>query len=245
MDTSSNNSVIQRLIELGLTFHEALIYVSVLKHGEASAGVVLDEVKLHREQVYRALKRLVDEGYLSQYEKRKRAYFTAVDPKVLVQRTKAKVALAEEVQPFLQQLRTTKPQIITVTEGVEALKLQLEDMLETIPEGGEFVNIGAVGQPYFELTKDFYPSYEKKFAKKNIHSRSIMYEGTEEWHRDQYSERFSVKRLPRPGGLPASTVVYGNKVGIDLLEQGSIAVITIENEKVADSYRTTFETLWK
>ncbi len=245
MEENRNNSVIQNLIELGLTYHEALIYVSVMEQGEASAGVVLDQVKLHREQVYRALKRLVDQGYLTTYEKRKRAYFSAVDPSILLQRTRAKVALAEEVMPYLQTLRTKKPQIITVTEGEDALKRQLDDMLETIPNGGEFLVLGGIGQHYYKVAEKFYGAFAKKCAKRHIKTRTIVYEGEEDTYPEvPYQEEFSVKRIPHPGGVPQSTVIYGNKVGIDLVDPGNIAVITIENEKVAAGYRQTFEALW-
>ncbi len=244
---NSNNNVTGRLTELGLTSHEAAIYLAVLKHGEVSAGIVLDEVKLHREQVYRALKRLVDEGYLTQFEKRKRAYFSAVDPNILVQQTKAKVAVAEEVLPYLNKIRTQTPQVITITEGEDSLRLQLEDMLATLPYGGEYLVLGGVGSLYYDVVKKFMPLYTKRFAKKNIHGKIIVYKGAEgQYPKDMLlGGRLSIHTLHRPTENPASTVIYGNKVAICLMDPESFAVITITNEKVAKAYRATFDALWK
>ena len=241
----SNKAVIEQLEELGLSPHEALIYLSVLKHGESPAGVILDDVKLHREQVYRALKRLVDSGFLTQFEKRKRSYYSALDPAVLVNQTKAKVTVAQSLQPFLKELHQKKPQIITVTEGEEAVKLQLEDIVQTLRDGEEYLVLGGIGQDYYEAAKKYTQIFQKQFAKKNIKGRIMAYEDTVYPTDSPLGENVSVKKIRRPTDFPASTIIYGNKVGIDLLDPENVAIITIENEKVADSYRQTFEALWR
>jgi len=242
----SNKAVTEQLQELGLTPHEARIYLSVLKQGEAPAGVILDEVKLHREQVYRALKRLVDDGLITQFEKRKRSYYSAIDPSVLINKTKAKLAVAESLEPYLRELHSKKPQVITVTEGEEAIKLLNEDMVATLPEDGEYLILGGIGQSWWEASSKYTEQFRKQFEKKRIRARIIAYEGAIYPKDTSYGElNISVKRLKRTYVLPASTAIYGNKVAIALLDPESIAIITIENEKVANSYRQTFEALWK
>lgn len=241
----SNKAVIEQLEELGLSQHEALIYLSVLKHGESSAGIILDDVNLHREQVYRALKRLVDSGFLTSFEKRKRSYYSAIDPAVLVNQTKAKVAVAESLQPYLKELHQKKPQIIRVTEGEEAVKLQLEDIIETLGEGGEYLVLGGLGQQYYDSIGKYISLFEKKLNKKYIKGRILAYEGSVYPINTSFGEHISVKKIKRPADFPTSTVIYGNKVGIDLLDPQNTAIITIENDKVAESFKQTFEALWK
>jgi sugar-specific transcriptional regulator TrmB len=246
MSTLSNKSVIENLEELGLSPHEAQIYLSVLRHGESPAGVILDDVKLHREQVYRALKRLVDGGYITSFEKRKRSYFTAVDPKVITSKIKAKLAIAESLEPYLHTLGSSKPQVITVTEGEEAIKLLNEDMVTTIPEGGEYLVLGGVGQSWWDVSSKYTDIFSKQFEKKRIKARVIAYEGTKYPKDTSYGQiNVSVKKIKRTYLFPASTAIYSNKVAIALLDPENIAVITIENEKIANSYRQTFEALWK
>lgn len=245
MSSLHHVDVIENLQKLGLTRHEAIIYLSVLRREEASAGEVLRDVKLHREQVYRALKRLVDNGLLVQFEKRKRNYYSAIDPKVLVNQVRTKVALAESLQPYLEQLHQNKPQIIKVTEGEEGILLQFEDVYQTLETDGEYLVLGGIGQPFYDLLKDYAETYQKKFAKKNISGRVLVYEESRYPTKSLFGERLSFKKLQRPGASPTSTVIYRNKVGIDLIEPGNITVITIENKRVADSFRQTFEALWK
>lgn len=239
-----NSSVIEQLEKLGLSKHEALIYLSVLKHGEASAGVILDEVKLHREQVYRGLKRLTDQGLVTSYQKRKRSYYSPLDPQVFISQAKTKLTLAESLQSFLNKLYQSKPQVIKVWEGEESIKLQLEDMLQTIKPGGEYLIIGGVGEQFYNLSQKYGDYYSKRFLKKNIKGRIIIYEGSIYPKESPYGENLAVKTLKRPPSTPASTVIYGNKVVIGLLEEGNIANIVIENENIANSYRETFEALW-
>jgi sugar-specific transcriptional regulator TrmB len=246
MSIKSNKDVTMQLEELGLSLHEAQIYLSVLSHGESPAGVILDDVKLHREQVYRALKRLVDQGYLTQFEKRKRSYFSAVDPSILVHQTTTKLSIAQSLQPYLKELHSKKAQIITVAEGEEAIKLQLEDMLYTIEDGGEYLIIGGLGQNYWEAASKYLEIFKKQFAKKNIKARIIAYEGVTYPKDNSFGEfNVSIKRIRRTMVFPASTAIYGDKVAIDLLDPENLAIITIENPKIANSYRQTFESLWK
>lgn len=246
MTETSNNIVIGQLQELGLSYHEALIYISVLKQGESPAGVILDEVKLHREQVYRALKRLVDQGFLTQFIKRKRSYYSAVNPTVLTNKIKAKLALAESLEPFLQNLHSSQPQIIKVWEGEEAIKQLNEDMIATLPENGEYLVIGGLGQSWWQVADKYIDSSRKQFEKKHIKARIVAYEGASYPKDDAFGNvSVSVKRLKKTYVTPASTAIYGNKVAIALLDPDNIAIITIENEKIANSYRETFEALWK
>jgi HTH-type transcriptional regulator, sugar sensing transcriptional regulator len=245
MDQFSNSDVIGKLQELGLTAHEALIYVAVLRNGECSAGVILDEVKLHREQVYRALKRLVDEGYLTQYEKRKRSYFSAVNPDIFINQAKTKVSLAESVAPYLSQIYQAKPQIIRVWEGEDSIKIHLEDLLQTLPDGGEYLILGSVGEGFYKLTEKYGDYFTKRFAKKNIRGRIIFFEGEKPSPTLSYGETWSVKTIKKPSLSPVSTVIYSNKVSLEWLKEGNNFVINIENEEIADSYRQTFEALWK
>jgi sugar-specific transcriptional regulator TrmB len=245
MSEISNSYVIERLEELGFTHHEALVYLATLKNGEASAGVILDEVKLHREQVYRALKKLVDDGLLTTYEKRKRSYYSAVDPEVILNQTKERVAIAESVEPYLKSLHQAKPQVIKVWEGEDSIKYPLEDILQTLKPGEEYLVLGAVGQEFYEAVRKYGDYYSKRFNKKDIKGRIIYFEGEGPQQTPGYGESVSVKRLKRPALSPVSTVIYGNKVALEWTKPGNSAVISIENEELAESYRQTFEALWK
>lgn len=247
MTQIQHNDVIRQLQELGLSEHEASIYIAILKNGEASAGVILDEVKLHREQVYRALKRLVDDGLLTHYIKRKRSYYSAVSPDVLVKRMQAKTEIAESLQPYLSAMHLKRPQTIKVNEGLDSFRIMFEDILSTLDEGEEYFVLGGAGEAFYEHTKDFYPKYAKKLAKKRIALRMVAFEGEDFRRQFATQELLQVRMLPTSYKVAAPTAIYGDKVAIEIFDYDNpdnLAVITIENKKVAEHYRQTFETIW-
>ncbi len=244
MANFQHQDVTQQLQELGLTEHEAAIYLSVLQHGEAPAGVILDEVKLHREQVYRALKRLVDNGLLTHYIKRKRGYYSAVDPEALVSKMRAKIDIAEALQPYLRDLHLKRPQVIQVSEGVDAYKAMFEDILTTLGQDSEYLVMSGLGKGFTQLTGDFYHKFAKTFSKRNIGVRMTAYEGNDFSDQLASQDPLQIRIVPGSYASPVATVIYGNKVAIEILDPENLAVVTIENDKIADGYRQTFETLW-
>jgi predicted transcriptional regulator len=244
MDKMSHQSVIGSLSELGLSEHEAQVYLAVLRHDEVSAGVVIAELKLHREQIYRALRRLVEEGLLSEFQKKGKSVFRAIEPDVFVKRSQTSLSIAEGLLPYLNQMKQKSGQVIQVSEGDQALKFQLEDILSTLTDGGEYLVLGGVGDLFYDAAKKYLPVFENRFKQQKISGRILVYQGAHYPNSFPFGEQLSIKELPRPFGIPASTIIYGHKVGIDLLDPENIAIITIENEKVAGSYRKTFEALW-
>lgn len=245
MSHDKHTDVINQLTDLGFSPHEAAIYISVLRHGEASAGMVLDDVKLHREQVYRALKRLTDNGFLTHYTKRKRGYYTTVDPEILVRRMKTQVDIAESLQPYLNSLRHKKAQTITVHEGPEAYIYLFEDIIRTLSHDNEYLVISTLGERFYNATKDFYPRYAQIMQRRNISIRLIGYE------LEDYKNQFTIQRLIKVRvigenyGAPVATVIYGSKVAIEVHDSDNLAIIFIENDNIARAYKDTFETLWR
>jgi sugar-specific transcriptional regulator TrmB len=246
MDKLSNNDVISNLSELGLAPHEASVYMAVLRLGETSAGPIINEVKLHREQVYRALRNLVDQGFLTEVDKNGVSNFIAIDPTIFVNRSKTKLALAQSLLPTLSALQSKKYQIVQVWEGEEAIKRQHEDMVNTLKEGEEYLILGGVGEVYLDAAKKYIALFQPEYKRKNIKSRLIAYKGYGYPGGTPFGENVSVKTIDRPGAsTPISTVIYGDKYALDIIDPDGIVIITIENKKVADSFRQTFEALWK
>jgi sugar-specific transcriptional regulator TrmB len=249
MAKDQHKNVTVELQELGLSPHEALIYLTVLKLGESSAGNILDDVKLHREQVYRALKRLVDMGLLTQFIKRKRGYYSAIDPNVLVRRMQAKVEIAQSLQPILRKFREEQKQIIQVREGADALRWLLEDIVITLKKDAEYQVLGGAGHRFLQLVKDYWPIHQRALEKKKISYRTLTYEGQDYSHAIRAkAETREIRYLPQNFISPAATIIYANKVGLEIFDTenpDNTAVILIENQKVADAYRQTFESLWQ
>lgn len=244
MANSNHQSVTTKLTDLGLTGHEATVYLVILTKGEASGGEILSETKLHREQVYRALKQLSDLGLLTSYTKRKRSYYTATDPKTLVQQTKTKLEIAESIQPYLRALHRQQPHVIQVWEGADALERHFEDVLQTVKRNGEYLVLLGPGREFYALAASLFRTYGKKYAKRGIKARIVAYEGDDFSGQLASGQPTEVRYLPRSYAAPVGTVIFRDKVALEIVDQKNPSVITIENARLAEGYRQMFETLW-
>ncbi|MEI6478156.1 MAG: helix-turn-helix domain-containing protein [bacterium] len=246
MDTVSNESVLRQLEEVGLSQHEAEIYLEILRYGEASVGMILEKVKLHREQAYRALKRLEEAKLVRTFIKHKRAYFAATNPEILISRVKAKMETAESLQPLLKGMYQHYPHIVQVREGEDAFQFGFEDILKTVGKDGEYLILGGIGDGFYSLDKvrPMYHKYVNIYAKRNINLRMISY-GGQDFTTQYFAQKLlEVRELPGSYGTPVATVIYGDKVALQVMDPENISIIYIENKNIADGYRQQFETLW-
>lgn len=243
----NNNRVIEQLKQIGLSDHEAALYVEILQRGEASVGMLLEQVKLHREQAYRALKHMEDLGLVRQFEKRKRAYFAVTDTDLLIDRVKEKVSVAEELQPILKNMHQRSPHVVLVREGVEAFDSLFEDILKTVKRDAEYLILGGQGEVFGQL-EEVWPLYEKNvklFARRNITLRMLAFEGQDFTNQFRAQPLLNIRELRGEYVGPVATVIFGDKVALEVMDPDNISIVTIENKKIADSYRQQFEALWK
>lgn len=241
----SHNQVIQDLESLGLSHHEAEIYFILVRSGEVSAGKVLAATGFHREQVYRALKRLVDQGLATKYKKDKRGTYAPVNPNVLTQKALSKVDTAKTVVPYLEQLRGVPSQLIRVAEGGQAMEGLFEDIDANLSEGGEYLVLGGAGSEFYELSKVFLSKYHRRFAKKSILTKIIVFEGEDLSKELTTGKHIQARVVVGQYGAPAPATIYGKKVAIEILDPDNPAIITIENEKIAEAYKKMFQALWR
>lgn len=247
MDTTSNETVLRQLEEIGLSRHEAEIYLEILRYGEASVGMILEKVKLHREQAYRALKRLEEGKLVRQFIKHKRAYFAATNPEILINRVKAKVEVAESLQPLLKGMYQHYPHIVQVREGEESFEHLFEDILSTVGKDGDYLILGGVGNAFYSLERirPLYHKYVNIYAKQGINLRMISFGGQDFTTQYWAQKLLEVRELSGSYGTPVATVIYGDKVALEVMDPENISIITIENKNIAEAYRQQFETLWK
>ena len=243
MTKSGHNLVTDKLISLGFSQHEAEVYLSVVGNGEASAGVVLDELDLHREQVYRSLKRLTDRGLLNSYKKHKKQFYSPTDPDLLFQRAQEQVAVAKSVVPLINLMRTIKPQTIQVYEGIEGVKNNLEEILQVLDQGGEYLVMGGSGKNFYQVTDPFWKAIQKKYLQKKIKGRIIYYQ--DQPYSPAKDDEGPVLTPDKSSGVGVVTCIYGNRGSLQIIDPQNLAIITITNQRIADSYRHTFEILWR
>lgn len=242
----NNNNVTKQLEEIGLSSHEAVLYVEILRQGEASVGMMLEHVKLHREQAYRALKRLEEAALIRKYEKRKRSYFAVTNTDLLIKQVEQKVQAAQALQPILKGMHQRQPHVVRVIEGAEGFGVLISDLLDTLKKDNEYLILGGQGE-IFERLEEVWPLYEKAvktFAKRHISLRMIAFAGQNFTRQFQAQTLLEIKELPGEYVGPVATVIYGDKVALEVMDPDNISIVIIENRKIAQAYRQQFEALW-
>jgi len=247
MIQNDHQSVIEQLEKVGLSTHEAALYVEILRQGEASVGMLLEHVKLHREQAYRALKHMEEQGLIRQFEKRKRAYFAVTDPDLLIKRVEEKVDVARSLQPVLKSLHVRQPHVVQVHEGVEAFEVLFSDALATLKKDAEYLILGGQADSFEQLEAvwPLYLKYVHVFAKRNIKLRMLVFAGQDFSNQFAAQPLLEIRELPGEYLGPVATVVYGDKVVLEVMDPDNISIVSIENKRVATAYKQQFEALWK
>lgn len=246
MVNTIHNDVTSQLEAIGLSQHEAALYVEILRNGEASVGIMLEHVKLHREQAYRALKHLEEEGFIRQYEKHKKAYFSVTDTDLLIEKVEVVAGIAKSLQKTLKNLHKRSPHIVRISEGDDAFESLYENVLNTIKKDGEYLILGGQGK-VFESLKNIWPlhrKYSSIYAKKNIKLRMVAFEKQNFSRQLKVQPLLEIRQLPGQYFGPVATVIFANKVALEVMDPENVSIVTIENQKIAASYKEQFEALW-
>ncbi|QBI20410.1 TrmB family transcriptional regulator [Egibacter rhizosphaerae] len=140
-----DDTITERLVELGLTRNEARAYLSLLRHGRRSAAEVAEAAGIPRPKVYEALNALERRGFVRSGGQRVRA-FEAVHSEVALpewvsRRDQERKLEAEREQRLADELSATLPsppeptpapahtELIDVTEGREETAGLYEDLV--------------------------------------------------------------------------------------------------------------------
>ncbi len=232
------------LINAGFTLREADAYIALLQLQEALVSEIANKTKENRTHLYDTLNSLIVKGLASYVIKNGKKYFRPSQPEKVIDYLKEKQKIVEEYLPELKdmyKLRAKIP-IIEVFEGKEGIKTVLQDILR---ENKEWFCLGSTGK-----SKELIPFFLEHFHKQRIKQKiplKVIYnddkfgkERGKEVRKQKYAQ---VKYMLKTS--PVTTYVYGDKVIIILWEKEKLIAIMINDNDIADSYKSYFNLLWK
>ncbi len=232
------------LEKLGFSAIDASIYLALLKVGESPVGPIIAETGHHRDLVYGAFTRLEKQGLIQAIEKKKIRHYQALNPDVLQRKLQAKADLAAQTLPALNSIYTQPAVSVVIYEGSEGLEEIEKDWAATLKDNEEFYCIGGAGKEWYETAKSFYKPYHQKLYKRGIRAKTITYADEVEGIRDNELPDFNPLRvLPKKFKVPSSTVIYGNKILLQIFGENFIGIV-IESKAISESYRQYFDLLW-
>lgn len=235
----------ETLQQLGLSAFDAELYLTLLRQGISPVGKLIESTGSHRELVYGGLRRLEQEGLVQSIEKKKIKHYQALDPKTLIQKTKAKTELAESLLPDLLKIYRQTPVSVKIFEGPEGFEEIQKDIQDSLKDKEEYYVIGGSGGDWYEVTKDFYIKYRKQSLKRGIQLKSVTYKDEIKGIKEKEPIGFCVvKALPEHFSTPSATKIYADKIIIQIFGEQPIAIM-VKSKAVSEAYKNYFQTLWK
>jgi sugar-specific transcriptional regulator TrmB len=239
-------NIAKELADFGLNDKEALIYMELLRGGEASAIALSKATELHRQFVYNALSALKERGLVLQIGE-KRARWRAQSPRKFI-------ALAEE-----QELRATKlseslfslmqqkgGQEFEVTEGNAAFRVRSVDSVRKAPHGSTILMITGQWEKYFQQAGlQMHAEWDKVRLAKEIKFRMIGPRSMRPAMSREASERALTEYRIFPGLEEnlVNTVIFDNHIDFEIYGDPHLT-FSIKNPEVTESQKRFFNALW-
>ena len=229
------------LKELGLTDNEIKIYLALLQHGTLNPTKLAEKTGLHRSYVYDTLERLLERGIVNTVLVNNKKNYQAVDPKVLREIFELKLRHLDNILPKLNDLfKSVKEETrIELHRGKRVYKTLIKDLVANLKKNDTVYLLG-VDESILETVEPIYlKQYFTIIKEKNIQEKIIIAKGGK-----KFKEPNLEYRELDPEYLGDTTIIiYQPKVSI-FIRGNPHYLITIESQKVANTYKKQFELLW-
>lgn len=234
------HSLVNLLLNIGLTEKESKAYLVSLKIGTNPASIIAKYAELNRCTTYSILESLLKKGLVFQLEKNKIRYFSAVEPRQLITLIEEKKRdlnyYQEEIDAFLPEFEALKHphQIIPVIKTYSGKARITKLYHEVLKEPCLFI-WGHPAKKQHEFFTRFAPFYLK--AKKTI---SII--STDNRDREIYtiSEIQDLQNIP-----PLIPIQFTGKNRVFFTVPSEGYGIEIAHNKIVEFHLNKFKSIWK
>jgi len=232
-----------QLKELGLTDNEVKIYLLLLRKGSMNPSEISQKLGLHRGYVYDALERMQEKEAINLISKDNKKQFQATNPEHFVELLKLKLEKFQQIIPNLIEINESQKEETKVEmhKGNRVYRILIKDVLSSIKNGSEVLLIGVDEEI---LTNEIEPIYLDQYLNsiksRNIKERIIIKNNGKRLK----NKNLQYKNIDRKYIGNTAQIIYSSKVAIFIVGYPHYLIL-IDNKKVADTYRSNFEALWK
>jgi sugar-specific transcriptional regulator TrmB len=238
------------LEEIGFTIGESKVYLSLLRIGESKVGPLINKSQISRSKVYDILERLIVKGVVSKVDKNGVMYYQSLPPNTILnymkekeEKIKIETEKLKQVLPNLLSLTKTSTTDVKIYEGNAGFKTLIDKTIEELKKGDSYDVMGLGKTTEFMrlyALKIYQNQKERKFKARSIFDEEGLFKAKE-----RKNSLHEIRILPKDSHTPAFFTLYADTLGIHLGSEESIISIVIKNKSIADSFRVTFETMWK
>lgn len=246
---------LDQLQQFGLSKNQARVLDFLLENGEKKAVEVTWWTKQPRGVVYKSLEELIEKGLVEKIELPQMvARFRPVHPRQLEQlvqqqreQARKSLRLYDEILPSLTStynLATHRPGM-KFYEGAEGLEKILDDTLKSKTDVLLFLNIDALmsEQEFLRINETYKKKRTREKVRKKVIRAGFPFEGSDSTDPLQHlTEIRYTKEKTMP--FKSSIQIYDNKISYQIVDQGQIVSILIEDPHLYQMHKTMFELVW-
>jgi len=241
----------QILAKIGLTQNEIKVYLALLALGESKTGEILKKSELNSGKIYEILDSLMKKGLVSFAEKDNIKRFSPADPKRVLDYLEEKKKDIENQEKeyhnilpdLLKKAEFSKPESkIEIFTGIKGMKTAYNKELK-FPSSNTLYVLGVTSSKQYtkKVWNFFINNHQPKREKSGYKIRKLL--NIESKKEKRFHEKNAeIKYLPY--GTFVSINAIGNLVTIGIFSEEPIC-ISIEDKKVATSFKEQFKLLWK
>ena len=242
---------IMELSKIGLKEKEAKVYVALLKEVSCLANQLARKTNVLRSSIYDYLEILLEKGFITYTIQSGKKYFQAIGPQKILDNFEEKKLAEEEalrkIVPELIKLQNISEKIskAEVFEGKEGMKSVMSYILKRDPK--EILIYGSSGVSY-KLLPFFMEHWHKQRIKQRIYLR-IIYNNTPgaklRIREGPTLKNAEVRFLSLKDASLTGTIIYNDVVVLTVWDMENPFAVSVENKKIAQTYKENFEILWK
>jgi len=235
---------------LGLNDIDIKVYLALLRLGTSLASEIANKSQIPRASIYDILERLEQEGLVSYIVKDFKKYFSAAEPRTIVQTLEYRKNKIKDIIPQLEAIKNKEQGEISKTELYEGTR-GMETIMYMILEEKEMFVMGASRR-----TPEVMPFFMDKWHKERIKRKikvKIIYNDMPNI-RESYKKAKTIletgkywdaKFLNVKVSTPIMTIVFGDKVMLATWKKDKPSAILIKNKDIAETYKQYILSLWK
>ncbi len=245
---TENRSIRALLRRIGLDEREVDVYLALLPLKIARAAAVAKAAKQSRSHTYLVLRSLEEKGLVSELERGNILHFVVESPQSLLSYVRDREEELQALQPLVEaaipQLKgMTSPFVgqprVTMLHGVDGMKQVYRDVLPN-----DFCALFNAESMYTNFGRNVVKILFGKDA--GLRGRDLLVNNaaSKQWLREvKPNDNYQVRLLPKGMTFATDTNVSGDIMAIFAYDDEQ-TIIRIENQNIADAFRTWFEALW-
>lgn len=239
-------SAITSLRSVGMPEKAAEIYLSLLGTTKATISEIARTTGVKRATCYEYIDHLLKENFIERLPIGKRMYYSAIEPKKVLQSFRKKATALENTLNELEKVHDTavnKPRIVFY-EGKRELRQIYEDLFKTV---GDAYSIFPAETFFQNFTEEDYDEFDKEISAHALKSRDLFvadkhYRKIKEIRAKNGGEKLD-KRLPSSFTSNVDVLIFSDKVA--LISLRDLSAIVIENKDIADLFKNMHSFMWK